>query len=86
MSGAIAGLAGVAILRGHYGRAAMLLGAADTWSMAKGYHLEPADQHDREWVVGEILRRLSEAEYQTSWRLGQQLSLEQAAAFAQAED
>jgi tetratricopeptide (TPR) repeat protein len=86
MSGGIAGLAGVAILQGQYGRAATLLGAADKWSMATGYHLEPADQRDRDWVVGQILQHLGEAEYHAAWRLGQQLSLAQAAALAQAED
>ncbi len=82
----LAGLAGVAAAEGKSERAARLLGASEALLDAIGATLASTDQADYDRSVATTRAQLDEATFAAAWAAGRALPLEQAIAYALAED
>ncbi|MEP6909195.1 MAG: BTAD domain-containing putative transcriptional regulator [Actinomycetota bacterium] len=80
------GLAGVLALTGHPGPSVRLLGAADALRESLGVDLAPAERETHEKTAGAIRTALGEEQFSAEWRLGRELPLDQAIAYALQEE
>ncbi|HMI99837.1 MAG TPA: BTAD domain-containing putative transcriptional regulator [Gaiellaceae bacterium] len=76
------GLAAVLSLTGQAGPAARLLGAAEALRESLGVNLAPAEQETHEETAVALRQALGEEQFSAAWRLGRELPLDEAIAFA----
>ena len=80
------GLAAVLAFTGQPGPAARLLGAAEALRENLGVDLAPAERETHEETAVAIREALGEDEFSAEWRLGRELALDEAIAFALEEE
>ena len=82
----LAGLSGTAAARGDPERAAQLLGASYGLLKAMGLGQQPADQVELDRYEAAVREQICEAAFKAAWERGQNMSLEQAIAYALEEE
>jgi hypothetical protein len=78
----VAGLAGVAVMRGQFARAARLLGWSESRFDALGARPDPIDQRELDCNLERTREGLGEAQFVASLEAGRALALEEALALA----
>jgi len=78
----LSGLAGVAVARGKFKRAARMFGADQALRKALNVNVMPGLSADHEQTLADVRAQLSEAEFKAAWAEGYAMSLEQAVAYA----
>lgn len=78
----LAGFAKVAQAQGDVGRAARLLGAAESLHKIVGPRLSPLDHHDRASVIAMLRSALGDEAFTTAWAEGRAMTQDHAAAYA----
>jgi hypothetical protein len=80
------GLAAVLAFTGQPDPAARLLGAAEALRESLGVDLAPAERETHEETAAAVRAALGEEQFSDAWRLGRELALEQAIAYALQEE
>jgi predicted ATPase/DNA-binding SARP family transcriptional activator len=80
------GLAAVLTLTGQAAPAARLLGAAEALRESLGVSLAPAERETHEETAVAIRQALGEEQFSAGWRLGRELALDEAIAYALQEE
>jgi tetratricopeptide (TPR) repeat protein len=80
------GLAAVLTLTGRLEPAARLLGAAEALRESLGVGLAPAERETHEETAAALREALGEQEFSAVWRLGRELALDEAIAYALQEE
>jgi predicted ATPase/DNA-binding SARP family transcriptional activator len=80
------GLAAVLALTGRAGEASKLLGAAEALRESLGVGLAPAEQATHDQTVAAVREALGEKRFSAAWRQGRELALDEAIAYALAEE
>jgi tetratricopeptide (TPR) repeat protein len=80
------GLAAVLAFTGQAEAAARLLGAAEALRESLGVDLAPAERETHEETAAAVRRALGEEQFSAAWRLGRELALAEAIAYALAEE
>ena len=79
-------LAGPAVARGEFRRAARLLGASEAILESMGVRLFPVDQLEVDRYKVALREQLDEKTYAVAWAEGKTMTLEQAVAYALGDD
>jgi len=80
------GLAAVLAFTGEGESAARLLGAAEALRESLGVDLAPAERETHEQTAGAVREAVGEERFSAAWRQGRELSLDEAIAYALAEE